>query len=75
MGKGRAEYVLTMTAFEIVRDVAPNITASSPLEDIGDSLELLALIQRLEIEFDTRISDEKIREMYTVHDLISAVQN
>ena len=46
------------------------------LDDLGaDSLDLVELISTLEDEFDIIITDERIRELYTVKEVVDFLEN
>jgi acyl carrier protein len=46
------------------------------IDDLGaDSLDVVELITALEDEFDLIITDERIRELYTVKDVADFVEN
>ena len=59
-------------------DVAPaSITPETNIvEDLGaDSLDVVELISALEDEYDIVITDEHIRELYTVKDVADFIEN
>ena len=46
------------------------------VDDLGaDSLDLVELIATLEDEFDITIIDDRIRELYTVKDVVDFLEN
>ena len=46
------------------------------IEDLGaDSLDIVELISALEDEFDLVITDERVRELYTVKDVAEFIEN
>ena len=56
-----------------VNDIAPE---TNIVDDLGaDSLDIVELLSALEEEFDLLITDERIRELYTVREVAEFIES
>lgn len=52
-----------------------DVTLDSPLTDLGDSLDIAALILDIEAEMQVEISDDDLHKLFTVRDVANYVDS
>lgn len=70
-----AREIVEEIIFEVMDKSKSEYALNSELSSLGDSLELIELLNELEDEFNTEISPEQAMELKTVNDVITLVEN
>ena len=70
------EKLRELLAAQLGIDEDSSTPATNIMDDLGaDSLDVVELITSLEDEFDVIITDERIRELTTVKDVVDFIEN